>query len=56
MLNDRKRLFLNSILIGTVLILHLINHIQSGGIGLRHVCDFAYFANSKIFADNLDEF
>ena len=41
---------------GLILILHLINHIQSGGIGLRHVCDFAYFANSKIFADNLDEF
>ncbi len=41
---------------GLILILHIINHIQSGGIGLRHLCDFAYFANSSAFAENLNEF
>lgn len=41
---------------GLILILHLINHIQSGGVGIRHLCDFAYFANSRVFEDILDEF
>ena len=37
-----------------MLILHIINHIQRGGIGLRHLCDFAAFMHSIDFENNYD--
>ena len=38
-----------------ILILHIINHLQQGGIGLRHICDFSVFLNSDDFKNNYDE-
>ena len=38
-----------------ILIMHIINHLQNGGIGLRHLFDFAAFLNSDDFANNLDD-
>lgn len=37
---------------GLILILHIINHIQKGGIGLRHLCDYAVFLSSNDFKEN----
>lgn len=38
-----------------ILILHIINHIQKGGIGLRHICDFAVFMSSNDFKNNYND-
>lgn len=38
-----------------ILLLHIINHMQKGGIGLRHICDFAAFLSSSDFKDNYEE-
>jgi len=38
-----------------ILVLHIINHIQRGGIGLRQILDFAVFYSSDVFKDNADE-
>ena len=38
-----------------VLVLHIINHLKNGGIGIRHICDFAAFLNSDDFINNYDE-
>lgn len=38
-----------------ILILHIINHIQKGGIGLRHICDFAVFMSSDDFKNNYND-
>ena len=34
---------------GIILILHIVSHLQQGGIGLRHLCDYAVFMNSDSF-------
>ena len=62
-LNDTKTVSINdysfnspnSISNSIILILHIINHIQKGGIGLRHLCDFCVFYSSSDFKDNYDE-
>ena len=36
-------------------LLHIINHMQAGGIGLRHICDYAVFLNSDDFKNNYQE-
>lgn len=38
-----------------ILILHIVNHIQRGGIGLRHLYDYASFFVSDSFRENKDE-
>lgn len=38
-----------------ILVLHIINHLQQGGIGVRHICDFAAFLNSDDFKNNYDK-
>ena len=45
----------NNICNALILILHIINHIQTGGIGLRHICDFCVFYSSEEFKNNYDE-
>lgn len=45
----------NPVVHATILILHIVNHLQIGGIGLRHLCDFAVFLNSKAFYENHDK-
>ncbi len=38
-----------------ILVLHIINHIQKGGIGLRQILDFASFYSSDDFKNNIDK-
>lgn len=39
---------LNDICKGLTLLLHTQNHLLKGGLGLRHLCDWAAFVNKKI--------
>ncbi len=48
---------------GLIMLLHMISHMTSEGIGLRHLCDWAVFANRidndefvKLFKDKLSRF
>lgn len=48
---------------GLIMLLHMVSHMTSEGIGLRHLCDWAVFANSiendefvKLFKDKLSQF
>lgn len=45
----------NPIAHALILILHIVNHIQRGGIGLRHLYDYISFYKSDLFKENLDE-
>ncbi|MEE1003403.1 MAG: nucleotidyltransferase family protein [Acutalibacteraceae bacterium] len=45
----------NTIAHSVILVIHIINHLQQGGIGVRHICDFAAFLNSDDFKNNYDE-
>lgn len=38
-----------------LLVLHFVNHIQRGGIGLRHLCDFSAYFSSDDYKNNLDK-
>ncbi len=38
-----------------MLLLHIIIHMQKGGIGLRHLCDFAVFLSSDDFKNQINE-
>ncbi len=37
-----------------LLVLHFVNHIQRGGVGLRHLCDFSAYYSSDDYKNNLD--
>ena len=37
-----------------LLVLHIVNHIQRGGIGLRHLCDFSAYYSSDDYKNNVD--
>ena len=48
---------------GLIMLLHMVSHMTSEGIGLRHLCDWAVFTNSiendefvKLFKDKLSQF
>ncbi len=45
----------NCVANAVILLLHIINHIQKGGIGLRQFYDFAAYISSEDFANNIGE-